>query len=105
MPGCKRNIMKIQFALALDIAMLASACHRSGSQGSGNHKAASLLIVAGEAQSGPVGEELPNALVVRVLDSAGALVQAGQDDLEGIAERAAAADRGQDKEKACRANQ
>ena len=48
----------------------------SGGGGTGN-RPASLLIVSGDTQVAPVGTELPAALVVRVLDAAGAPV-AGQ---------------------------
>ena len=34
-------------------------------------RAASMQIVSGDLQSGPVGTELPDPLVVKVLDSAG----------------------------------
>src|SRR5437764_12036625 len=56
---------RLQLGMA---ALIVAACGREAAAPRGRP---SLEIVSGDGQSGPVGTELPNALVVRVLDEPG----------------------------------
>jgi alpha-tubulin suppressor-like RCC1 family protein len=55
-------------ALALLVGLLAAGCN--GEVVGGGQTPARLLVVAGDLQTAPVGTELPQALVVRVVDDA-----------------------------------
>lgn len=55
------------------IALVVAACHRAPAVSEG--PAASLALVSGSGQSGIVGQELPDAIVVRATDGRGVPVQ------------------------------
>jgi hypothetical protein len=59
----------IASALALLLGLLAAGCN--GEVVGGGHRPAAVLVVSGDLQTGTVGQELPQPLVVKVVDEAG----------------------------------
>jgi hypothetical protein len=56
-------------AVALLFGLLAAGCN--GEVVGGGHRPAAVLVVSGDLQTGTVGQELPQPLVVKVVDDAG----------------------------------
>jgi alpha-tubulin suppressor-like RCC1 family protein len=56
-------------AVALLFGLLAAGCN--GEVVGGGHRPAAVLVVSGDLQTGTVGQELPQPLVVKVVDEAG----------------------------------
>src|SRR5438093_11551469 len=68
-----RDVAERSVAL-LVLSFAVSACGSDSPTQLRAGRAAAMELVAGDGQSGGVGKELPNALVVKVLDSANIVV-------------------------------